>query len=40
MTQSDIGFIEGPEGPAERIKKQRASLSDALVDAALGMGEA
>jgi hypothetical protein len=35
MTQSEIGFIDGPEGPAERIQARRRALSDALVDAAL-----
>lgn len=39
MTQSDIGFIEGPEGPADRINARRRALSNALVDAATGYQE-
>lgn len=39
MTQSDIGFIEGPEGPVERIEARRKQLSNALVDAAIGCQE-
>lgn len=36
LTQSHIEFIDGPEGPADVIKAQYYSASDALVDAALG----
>lgn len=36
LTQSNIPFIEGPEGPVDLIKARRKQLSDSLVDAALG----
>lgn len=39
MTQTNIGFIEGPEGPADKIAARRRQLSDSLVDAALGYVE-
>jgi len=39
MTQSDIGFIEGPEGPIDQLNARRKQLSDSLVDAALGYVE-
>lgn len=39
MAQQELDLIEGPEGPIDRIKARRRALSDALVDAALGMQE-
>jgi len=39
MTQSDIEFIEGPEGPADLITNEAKSRSFRLVDTALGHKE-
>lgn len=39
ITQQQIELIEGPEGPIDRINMRRKALSDALVDAALGVTE-
>lgn len=36
MTQSNIEFIDGPQGPADLIKAQYVAASNALLDAALG----